>query len=178
MDGLSGTHLSVAGNLLLEHLSLLFQMIFVTGIVSESFGVGLVHPILNKIKPADQCVLYRPITVSTTFCKLFESLIFDGIALRRTTPNDQFGFKKHSGREHVHSVLANLLIYADKNGDVLVFGALDVSRAFDSGIHGRILLKALQQGASSCIISPAYSIYNKLSAVILIPSPSGTFLSK
>lgn len=153
-------------------------MIFVTGIVPDSFGVGLVHPILKKGKPADQCASYRPITVSTTFCKLFESLIFDEIALRCTTPDDQFGFKKHSGREHVHSVLANLLIDADKNGDLLVFGALDVSRAFDSGIHGHILLKALQRGVSSCILSPVYSMYNKLSAVILIPSPSGTFPSK
>ena len=46
IDGISGTHLSFVSNLLLEHLSLLFQMIFVTGIVPDSFGVGLVHPIL------------------------------------------------------------------------------------------------------------------------------------
>ena len=112
------------------------------------------------------------------FVSYLNILIFDEIALRSTTPDDQFGLKKHSGREHVHSVLANLLIYADKNGDLLVFGALDVSRAFDSGIHGHILLKALQRGVSSCIISPVYSMYNKLSAVILIPSPSLTFPSK
>ena len=71
IDGISGTHLSFARNLLLQHLSLLFQMIFVTGIVPDSFGVRLVHPILKKGKPADQCTSYLPITVSTTFCKLF-----------------------------------------------------------------------------------------------------------
>ena len=69
-------------------------MIFVTGIVPESFGVGLVHPILKKGKPADQCASYRPITVLTTFCKLFESLTFDEIALRCTTPDDQLEFQK------------------------------------------------------------------------------------
>jgi len=138
----------------------------------------LVHPILKKSKPADQCASYRLITVSTTFCKLFESLIFDEIALRCTIPDNQFGFNKHLGRGHVHSVLANLLVDSDKNGDLLVFGALDVSRAFDSGIHGHIQLKALQRGVSSSIISPVYSMYNKLSAVILIPSPSLTFPSK
>ncbi|XP_065572739.1 uncharacterized protein LOC136035072 [Artemia franciscana] len=153
-------------------------MFFVTGIVPDSSGVGLIHPILKKGKPADQCASYRLITVSTTFCKLFKSLIFDEIALRCTTPDDQFGFKNHSGREHTHTVLANLLIDVDKNGYLLVFGALDVSRAFDSCIHGHILLKALQRGVSSCILSPVYSMYNKLSAVILIPSLSGIFPSK
>ncbi|XP_065565830.1 uncharacterized protein LOC136030690 [Artemia franciscana] len=153
-------------------------MIFVTGIIPDSFGVVLVHPILKKGKPADQCTSYCPITVSTAFCKLFESLIFDEITLQCTTPDDQFGFKKHSGWEHIHSILANLLFDADKNGDLLIFGVLDVSRAFDSGIHGHILLKALQRGVSSCIISPVYSMYNKLSDVILIPSPSSTFPSK
>ena len=49
INGISGTHLSFASNLLLEHLFLLFQMIFVTGIVPGSFGVGLVHPILKKV---------------------------------------------------------------------------------------------------------------------------------
>ena len=88
-------------------------MICVTGIVPNSFGVGLVHPILKKGKPADQYASHRRITVSTTFCKLFESLIFDEIALRCTTPDNQLGFEKHSGLVHVHSVLANLLVDAD-----------------------------------------------------------------
>ena len=102
-------------------------MIFITGIVLDSFSNRLVNSILKNGKPADQCASYRPIPVSTTFCKLFESLIFDEIALRYTTRDDQFRFKRHSGREHVHSVLANLLVDADKNGDLLVFGALEVS---------------------------------------------------
>ena len=71
-------------------------------------------------------------------------------ALLRTT---SLGSKSIQDRKNVHSVLAHLLVDADKNGDFLVFGAFDVSRAFDSGIHGHILLKALQQSVSSCIIS-------------------------
>ena len=123
---------------------------------------------LHMVRP-----LFQLLFVSYLNFLFLMKLHFD--ALLRTT---SWGFEKHSGLVHVHSVLANLLVDADKNGDLLVFGALNVSRGFDSSIHGQILLKALQRGVSSCIISPLYSMYNKILAVILIPSPSGTFPSK
>ena len=42
-----------------------------------------------------------------------EMLVIDDISSKFRTPDNQFGFKKGIGREHVHYILANMLIEPD-----------------------------------------------------------------
>ena len=68
-DSICAKHLEFGSCVLVEHLSLLYQMIFVTGIVPNLFSTGLISPILKKGKPADCCSSFRPITVSPFYAK-------------------------------------------------------------------------------------------------------------
>ena len=45
----------------------------------------------------------------------------------------------------------------------------DVSRAFDSSVHTKILLEAYKQGLNLCIVRVVYYMYNNLRAQIKIP---------
>ena len=75
VDCLCALHLVNSTRLLYEVLTLLYQIIFVVGIVPDVFCRGQVAPILKKGKPANICSSYYPITVSPFLCKLFEMLI-------------------------------------------------------------------------------------------------------
>ena len=53
--------------------------------------------------------------------------------------DNQFGFKEGYSREHVHYILANVLMDIENSGEFLVLVAHDVSRAFDSSAHSHLL---------------------------------------
>ena len=66
-DGICGAALDFSSDLLIDHLSLLYQMIFSSGIVPKSFCEGKLIPVLKRGKPPHLCSSYRPITVSNVF---------------------------------------------------------------------------------------------------------------
>ena len=68
-DNISAFHVKICSQLFLHHITLLFQMIFVTGIVLSYFGIRALTPMPKKGEPLWECSSFRPITVSTTFVK-------------------------------------------------------------------------------------------------------------
>lgn len=173
VDKLCGLHLVHGTAGLLSHLELLFQIIFNSGLVPDVFGTGVITPILKKGKNPSECVSYRPITVSPVLCKLMELLVIDHIAFQCSTPDNQFGFKKGVGREHVHYILANILIEADELNESLILASHDVRRAFDSGIHPQLLVSAHKRGVDRSVILPFRDMYKKLRVQVKVPSPNG-----
>ena len=94
IDQLCGMHL-VHGHLnLLQHLGVLFQIIFNSGLVPHIFCACVVSPVLQKGKDKNKCSLYRPLTFSPVLCKLLELLIIDEITRVCSMTDNQFGFKK------------------------------------------------------------------------------------
>ena len=140
VDGLCALHLVNGTRLLYEMLTLLYQIIFVVGIVPDVFCRGQLTPILKKGKPANICSSYRPITVSPVLCKLFEMLILPNVRNCCQMPNYQFGFTVGLGCADALFALATILSDSEATGDPLVIGSFDVSRAFDSSAHAQILL--------------------------------------
>ena len=130
-DQLCGFHLLHASDKWLQHLHLFHQIIFNSGIVSDSFCVVTLTPVPEKDKDNRQCCSYRPITVSSVLCKLAELLVIKDVNKACSTPDTQFGFKEGYSREHVHYILANVLMDTEKSGEFLVLAAYDVSRAYD-----------------------------------------------
>ena len=139
-DQLCGFHLLHASDKLLQHLHLFYQIIFYSGIVPNSFCVGTLTPVPKKDKDSRQCCSYRPITVSSVLCKLLELRVIMDINKACSTPDNQFGFKEGYSREHVHYILANVLMDIENSGEFLVLAAHDVSRAFDSSVHSHLLI--------------------------------------
>ena len=139
IDQICGMHLAHGSQRVLEHLTLLYQMIFTCGLVPDSFCVGVVTPVLKKGKDPAQCSSHRPITVAPVFCKIFELLFIDELCRVCESPDNQFGFKQSVSREHVHHIICNVLLECDQTGERVIAASHDVRRAFDSGVHAQIL---------------------------------------
>jgi len=93
---------------------------------------------------------YRPVSLTSQVCKLFEVIIRDALVLHLESNelivNSQHGFRK--GR----SCLTNLLEFLDKvtgcidTGDSVDIIFLDFAKAFDKVSHKRLLLKLKAHG--------------------------------
>ena len=111
------------------------QMIFDTLTLLSSFCIGDLTPIPKKGKSNIQCLTFRPITISTTFCKLFELLFVAEIREKCSVPPYQFGFQNKIGCVDALSAVANVQMEAELAQEGLVLAANDVKRVFDSLVH-------------------------------------------
>ena len=57
----------------------IFNDVIKYGIIIDNFNISLIHPIPKKKIGASYPNDYRPISVSSTFCNIYESLILDNI---------------------------------------------------------------------------------------------------
>ena len=170
-------HLAHGSQRVLEHLTLLYQMVFTCGLVPDSFCVGVVTPVLKKGKDPAQCGSHRPITVAPVFCKIFELLFIDELCRVCESPDNQFGFKQSVSREHVHHIICNVLLECDQTGERVIAASHDVRRAFDSGVHAQILSCALKRGLDRSIVLPLRNLYKKLKVRIKVPTIDGPQIS-
>jgi len=92
-------------------LTIFFQKMLQTGKVPEDFKLANVTPIYKKGFRSQPCN-YRPISLTSQICRIFESILLDSIAahLENNTliRDSQHGFRR--GR----NCLTNLLIFLDK----------------------------------------------------------------
>ena len=96
---------ALTSKLLVNHIALLMQMIVTQGVVPSFFSIGDLTPIPKKFKLATQCSSFRPVTVATTFYKLFEFLFIDHLNAKCYVPPYQFGFQPRLGCAHALSVV-------------------------------------------------------------------------
>ena len=83
-----------------------------------------------------------------------------------STPENKFGFKNGLSREHIHSILANVILETASSEDPLFLAGHDISRAFDSGIHPQLLLAALLRGMNSSVIATLRNMYRRLNVKV------------
>ncbi|XP_065571519.1 uncharacterized protein LOC136034310 [Artemia franciscana] len=83
-------------------------------------------------------------------------------------PDQQFGFRPGLGCAYALFSLAAILADSHESGDLIVIGAFDVRRAFDSSIQAQALLAAYQQGINLRVTSALYNMYFRLEARIKI----------
>jgi len=171
-DGISAQHLSLCGGMFIEHLVLLYQMIFNLGIVPDSFSIGCLTPIPKKNKPPSDCSSFRPITVSTVFCKIFENLIIEELRTKCTVQAHQFGFQSRLGCGHALSALVSALVDAEDRGESIALATHDVRRAFDSLLHEEIILDMGLAGVDPCSLAPLADMYENLKAELKLPLPA------
>ena len=165
VDGIAARHFDYASALLLNHLSLLFQMSIENRVVPYQFTVGQITPIPKKgKKDFASCDSFRPITVSCTIFKLFESVILDEIVSKCYVPPHQFGYQKGISREHALFALMNVLADAERSRSHIILCALDVARAFDSCIFSQVLFEAYKRGVNLCIVKCLLYMYHHIKA--------------
>jgi hypothetical protein len=120
-----------------------------TGEVPVDFKLANVTPIYKKGARSQPCN-YRPISLTSQICRLFESIIRDSIVdhleNNKLIRDSQHGFRR--GR----NCLTNLLIFLDKvtsmvdDGEDVDVVYLDFAKAFDKVPHQRLLIKLKEVG--------------------------------
>jgi len=123
IDGITFEHILYSHPCLIVHLKLLFHMMLLHGYVPNNFGLGIVVPML-KDKNGDQTSTdnYRPVTLSPTISKIFESVLLMNYGNYLYSDDRQFGFKKTIGCRNAIFVVRNVINYFNERGIVNFYG--------------------------------------------------------
>jgi hypothetical protein len=88
---------------------------------------------------------YRPISLLTSFSKIFEKIIYDRLITHFTSnkifTNSQFGFRKKSSTDKAAYKLINDILTALNNKQIVGGIFFDMEKAFDCVNHDIILTK-------------------------------------
>ena len=155
-DNLSPRLLLMARDQLVCPLAIIMSRSMATGMVPTDWRSANVTPVFKKGKRT-ACENYRPISLTSQVCKMFEAMIRDSLvahlekhALIRAS---QHGFRKG------HSCLSNLLCFLDKVTSCVNEGRsadaiyLDFAKAFDKVPHQRLLIKLRAHGVDGRLLT-------------------------
>src|SRR5579864_2585160 len=135
---------------------MLFRHIFISETIPNIWKHAYVTPIIKKGK---SCLVenYRPISLTSVVCKIFESVIKLDLVNYLTSNNlitsDQHGFMSK------RSICTNLLetlnhwTLAMRNGYFTRVAYIDFARAFDSVCHSKLIYKLSMLCISSSLLA-------------------------
>jgi hypothetical protein len=120
-----------------------------TGILPSRLKYTQVHPIYKKGDRTD-ITNYRPISFLTTFSKIFEKVIFNRlhtyISVNNILDSDQYGFRTNCSTETAVFNLTNNILQALDSKKMVGGIFCDLTKAFDSVEHERLLEKLKSYG--------------------------------
>ena len=152
MDGISYKMLSNLPTSWKSALFSFFQCSWINGGLPSDWKISVVIPILKEGKDRSCTDSYRPISLTSNVCKLYEKIIFNRLSYycekHKILPDNQAGFRKgRSTTEHLVNLTNNIKNqFARRKSTLATF--FDVKKAYDSVWHGRLLLKLKQIGVS------------------------------
>ena len=140
-------------------------MMLTHGYVCHDFLNGVVVPIV-KDESGDVSSVnnYRPLTLSSTPCQLFERCLFNKFSSFLVTDDRQFGFKKDHSTSHAMYCLKKCVDYFVENGSRVFVSFMDCSKAFDRVNHGVLFNKLIARGLPLCFVQIIVYWYSNLSS--------------
>ena len=139
IDGIYPEHFIFGNSPLLRlHLTSLYNFMFHCTVVPNTLKLGLIIPILKKpaLNP-NETSNFRPITLSSTHCKLIELLIMPPDQAH----DNQFGFREGRSTAFPCSVLHDIALECNHKGSPLYVCSLDAEKCFDSIWHDALFYK-------------------------------------
>jgi len=149
VDELSPRFLFMVQDAVVHPLQLIFNETLRTGVVPEDWKRANVTPIYkhgNRKKPSN----YRPISLTSQVCKLFEMIVKDAIV--EHLERHKLIFETQHGFRRGRSCLSNLLTFLEKATASMDKGIpmdvifLDFAKAFDKVPHNRLISKLISHG--------------------------------
>lgn len=144
IDNISSSLIKIIYPKILNVLVHLVNLSFERGIFPDVLKIAVVIP-LHKNGPVNNCNNYRPISLLSTFAKIFEKLMKKQLVnfLEQTNffSRNQFGFRENLNTE---AALMNFMdeVYIGLNNGKRVSGIfLDIKKAFDTVDHKFLLNK-------------------------------------
>ena len=167
-DGICNEHIIYCPTSLLVHISLLFSASLRHGYVPKDFCFGIIMPLLKtKHGDASKLDMYRGITFSCSFSKLFESVLSAVFDDWLTTDDLQYGFKKGSSCNHALITFKESVKYFVQKGSKVHCVSLDASKAFDKVLHHGLFVKLLNKGVPAVFVTLLRNWYKRMSCSVL-----------
>ena len=140
-----------AMHIIAPHLTFIFNECVKANFFPDQIKIANVTPLFKKDDPLD-VINYRPISITNAFSKIFEKILHEQMSTYLSkhsilNPN-QFGFrKKFSTNDALLLLTESIRTELDKKNTVQA-ALLDLSKAFDSISHEKLLEKLLSIGFS------------------------------
>jgi hypothetical protein len=133
-DGLHMAILAEACNMIANPLAILYNQIFQSGCVPESFKEAKVKP-LHKKKSRDQLINYRPLSMSNHIGKIWECLLktrmVEFLEVNSLLSQQQHGFRPNRGTfSNMMELWEYVMQQVDKHRSLVEMWSFDLTKAF------------------------------------------------
>ncbi|MES9879357.1 MAG: reverse transcriptase family protein [Sedimenticola sp.] len=168
-DNIQNEHVINAGDAIIEALVILFNKIIATETVPDTWRTSIIIPLhKGNGKPKNEANSYRPISLLSCLCKIFERVILNRINEYITCNsipfpcNEQQGFQKGTSCITASFNLQETIYYNLELGSNVLVAFLDIEKAFDSVWHNALFLKLHDLGITGKIWSVLSDSYTNL----------------
>ena len=154
----------------LEYLTSLFNNIFTSGIVPESWGYSIVCPILKKGSTADPNN-FRGVSLINSMCKIFTGILTNRLNEWTEKYNviheSQAGFRsKYSTIDNVFTLQSLVQKHISKKKGRFYCIYIDYKKAFDSVNHARLWDALERKGITGNFLNFWKFLYSKLKSCV------------
>ena len=166
-DCLTAKHLQNGGGRLPYMLAKLYNGCLSHGFVPDGFASLIIVPVpKGDGNKSDVFEGYRPVSLISIICKVFEICLLKYPKQFIIGDNLQFGFSTGKGCQKTLLMLSCVVDYFNGRGSDVYMAGLDLSKAFDSVNHYRLYIKKMEVGMPHCILNVIINWYTKLRARI------------
>ena len=142
--------IKICASILSPILSSYFNHFMKQGIFPDILKVGNITPVYKNKGSKQSFDCYRPISIIPIFGKIFEKVIYNRLYNFFTSQNlinpRQFGFRKGHSTSHALNYSVNFLNDAISKGRHTIGIFIDLSKAFDTIDHTKLLAKLENNG--------------------------------
>jgi phage terminase large subunit-like protein len=128
-DGMVVEHIKYSHPILMQYLTILFNLCIAASYIPKSFTKGIIIPILKGANvDASKMENYRGITLCNVFSKLFESCLMHLYSDFLLSDELQFGFKKNTGWSDAIATASSVIKHYVDRGSTVTACLLDLSK--------------------------------------------------
>ena len=168
-DNLLNEYFLEAGDILLSHITDLFNAILDSGCFPDNWTEGIIVPLFKKGDEND-VNNFRAVTLVSCLSKLFTAVlnkrVNDWSEKYNTVSDAQFGFKKGFSTVDaiytLHSLIQNML----NNNKRLYCAFVDLKKAFDSVYHNALWLKLYKLGINGKFLRIIRAMYDSVKCCV------------
>ena len=179
IDNILNEHLKTSIHIMAPVYTKLFNIIFDTGLVPESWSLGNILPIYKNKGDPNNPENYRPITLLSCFGKLFTSILNNRLTSylekNRIISSCQAGFREGFSTTDNLFIMQSLIDIAKANKQKLFCSFVDFKQAFDKVWRGGLWTKLSKTNINGKCLKFIMNMYENIKSKISTSEGNSVF---